>query len=162
MRLCLSISDYHPKSWNPAWSVSTILTGLLSFMVGDETTAGSVQGTDEARKQFAAQSKEYNIKSNSMFVAQYPELVDENKKELAKAKTAAAAAAAAPSRRLEKVTLAKPSGESDNNADNAADVPVPNDEGVQQPRFSRGQKLVCVAVLFVSWLVASKLFSSRF
>lgn len=28
-RLCLSISDFHPDSWNPAWSVSTILTGLL-------------------------------------------------------------------------------------------------------------------------------------
>lgn len=32
-RLCLSISDFHPDNWNPAWSVSTILTGLLSFMV---------------------------------------------------------------------------------------------------------------------------------
>nr|CAD7572872.1 unnamed protein product [Timema californicum] len=32
-RLCLSISDFHPDTWNPAWSVSTILTGLLSFMV---------------------------------------------------------------------------------------------------------------------------------
>ena len=37
-RLCLSISDYHPDTWNPAWSVSTILTGgkslLLSSIVG--------------------------------------------------------------------------------------------------------------------------------
>lgn len=33
-KLCLSISDFHPDTWNPAWSVSTILTGLLSFMVG--------------------------------------------------------------------------------------------------------------------------------
>ena len=33
-RLCLSISDFHPDTWNPAWSVATILTGLLSFMVG--------------------------------------------------------------------------------------------------------------------------------
>jgi ubiquitin-protein ligase len=32
-RLCLSISDFHPDTWKPAWSVSTILTGLLSFMV---------------------------------------------------------------------------------------------------------------------------------
>lgn len=32
-KLCLSISDFHPDTWNPAWSVSTILTGLLSFMV---------------------------------------------------------------------------------------------------------------------------------
>lgn len=35
-RLCLSISDFHPDTWNPAWSVSTILTGLLSFMVSEE------------------------------------------------------------------------------------------------------------------------------
>ena len=34
-RLCLSISDFHPDTWNPAWSVSTILTGLLSFMVSE-------------------------------------------------------------------------------------------------------------------------------
>lgn len=34
-RLCLSISDFHPDTWNPAWSVSTILTGLLSFMVSN-------------------------------------------------------------------------------------------------------------------------------
>lgn len=34
-RLCLSISDFHPDTWNPAWSVATILTGLLSFMVSN-------------------------------------------------------------------------------------------------------------------------------
>ena len=31
------MSDFRPKTWNPAWSVSTILTGLLSFMVCVET-----------------------------------------------------------------------------------------------------------------------------
>ncbi|KAK9231864.1 hypothetical protein WN943_022104 [Citrus x changshan-huyou] len=31
-KLCLSMSDFHPESWNPMWSVSSILTGLLSFM----------------------------------------------------------------------------------------------------------------------------------
>ena len=29
-RLCLSMSDYHPESWNPMWSVASILQGLLS------------------------------------------------------------------------------------------------------------------------------------
>ena len=33
-RLCLSISDYHPDTWNPAWSVSTILTGI-HFVSGE-------------------------------------------------------------------------------------------------------------------------------
>ena len=32
-RLCLSISDYHPDTWNPAWSVSTILTGLTPDVI---------------------------------------------------------------------------------------------------------------------------------
>lgn len=27
MKLCLSMSDFHPESWNPAWSVATILNG---------------------------------------------------------------------------------------------------------------------------------------
>jgi ubiquitin-conjugating enzyme E2 J2 len=27
-RLCLSMSDYHPETWNPMWSVSSILAGL--------------------------------------------------------------------------------------------------------------------------------------
>ena len=39
-RLCLSISDFHPDTWNPAWSVSTILTGLLSFMIENSPTIG--------------------------------------------------------------------------------------------------------------------------
>ena len=39
-RLCLSISDYHPDTWNPAWSVATILTGLLSFMLEKSPTLG--------------------------------------------------------------------------------------------------------------------------
>jgi ubiquitin-conjugating enzyme E2 J2 len=47
-RLCLSISDFHPDTWNPAWSVSTILTGLLSFMVETQPTSGSIETSDAA------------------------------------------------------------------------------------------------------------------
>lgn len=32
-KLCLSYSNFHPESWNPAWSVRTMLLGLSSFMV---------------------------------------------------------------------------------------------------------------------------------
>ena len=41
-RLCLSISDYHPDTWNPGWSVGTILIGLLSFMLERSPTLGSI------------------------------------------------------------------------------------------------------------------------
>ncbi|GIY96846.1 ubiquitin-conjugating enzyme E2 J2 [Caerostris extrusa] len=49
-RLCLSISDFHPDTWNPAWSVSTILTGLLSFMVEKNPTLGSIETSDYEKK----------------------------------------------------------------------------------------------------------------
>ncbi|KAI9766453.1 MAG: Ubiquitin-conjugating enzyme E2 6 [Geoglossum simile] len=59
-RLCLSISDFHPKSFNPAWEVSTILTGLLSFMTSEEMTTGSVSATDRERKWAAARTRWWN------------------------------------------------------------------------------------------------------
>jgi hypothetical protein len=60
-RLCLSMSDFHPESWSPLWSVASILTGLLSFMVGSEPTTGSVITTDEEKRALAAASVEYNL-----------------------------------------------------------------------------------------------------
>jgi len=59
-RLCLSISDFHPKSFNPAWEVSTILLGVLSFMTSEEMTTGSVSASDAQRKQLAAQTRWWN------------------------------------------------------------------------------------------------------
>jgi len=29
----MSMSDYHPESWNPSWSIATIIIGLQSFMI---------------------------------------------------------------------------------------------------------------------------------
>lgn len=59
-RLCLSISDFHPKSFNPAWEVSTILIGLMSFMTSEEMTTGSISATDAERRWFAARSRWWN------------------------------------------------------------------------------------------------------
>ncbi|KAF2457859.1 ubiquitin-conjugating enzyme/RWD-like protein [Lineolata rhizophorae] len=59
-RLCLSISDFHPKSFNPAWEVSTILIGLMSFMTSEEMTTGSVRVSDHDRRLFAARSRWWN------------------------------------------------------------------------------------------------------
>ncbi|KAK3072304.1 Ubiquitin-conjugating enzyme E2 6 [Teratosphaeriaceae sp. CCFEE 6253] len=59
-RLCLSISDFHPKSFNPAWEVSTILLGVLSFMTSEEMTTGSVSATEAQRKEMAARTRWWN------------------------------------------------------------------------------------------------------
>lgn len=59
-RLCLSISDFHPKSFNPSWSVSTILIGLLSFMTSDEMTTGSLHATTAERQALASRTRWWN------------------------------------------------------------------------------------------------------
>lgn len=59
-RLCLSISDFHPKSFNPAWEVSTILLGLQSFMTSEEMTTGSLAASEAERKVFAARTRWWN------------------------------------------------------------------------------------------------------
>jgi ubiquitin-conjugating enzyme E2 J2 len=56
----LSISDFHPKSFNPAWEVSTILIGLLSFMTSEEMTTGSVRASEQERKLFASRTRWWN------------------------------------------------------------------------------------------------------
>jgi ubiquitin-conjugating enzyme E2 J2 len=60
-KICFSMSDFHPGSWNPAWSVATILTGLLSFMLSDEMTAGSVTSSESHKRAFAARSHSWNL-----------------------------------------------------------------------------------------------------
>ncbi|CAH1954245.1 unnamed protein product [Acanthoscelides obtectus] len=73
-KLCLSISDFHPDTWNPAWSVSTILTGLLSFMIEKSPTLGSIETTDYDKHQYAYQSLEYNLK-DKQFCDLFPDTV---------------------------------------------------------------------------------------
>ncbi|KZT25177.1 UBC-like protein [Neolentinus lepideus HHB14362 ss-1] len=60
-KICFSMSDFHPGSWNPAWSVATILTGLLSFMLSDELTTGSVTSSDSDKRVYAARSHAWNL-----------------------------------------------------------------------------------------------------
>jgi len=60
-KICFSMSDFHPGTWNPAWSVATILTGLLSFMLSDEMTTGSITSSDSHKRSFAAKSHALNL-----------------------------------------------------------------------------------------------------
>ncbi|KAG0258014.1 Ubiquitin-conjugating enzyme E2 6 [Mortierella polycephala] len=73
-RLCLSMSDFHPGTWNPSWSVSTILNGLLSFMSQDELTTGSITTTSHEKAVLALHSHAYNL-SSTKFREVFPELV---------------------------------------------------------------------------------------
>ncbi|KAK3097586.1 hypothetical protein FSP39_011185 [Pinctada imbricata] len=74
-RLCLSISDFHPDTWNPAWSVSTILTGLLSFMLEKSPTLGSIETSDYTKRQLAAQSGPFNL-NDKVFCELFPDVAE--------------------------------------------------------------------------------------
>jgi ubiquitin-conjugating enzyme E2 J2 len=66
-KLCLSLSDFHPESWNPMWSVSSILVGLQSFMGESHATSGSMTSTYAGKRTFAAQSLDYNCRNRYYF-----------------------------------------------------------------------------------------------
>ncbi|CAD6567181.1 MAG: Ubiquitin-conjugating enzyme E2 6 [Tremellales sp. Tagirdzhanova-0007] len=70
-KICMSMTSYHPSTWNAAWSVATILTGLLSFMLSDEITAGAVRTTDAEKRTLAKQSHAFNL-SNRKFKEVFP------------------------------------------------------------------------------------------
>ncbi|GAB2222175.1 hypothetical protein Drorol1_Dr00013378 [Drosera rotundifolia] len=74
-KICLSMSDFHPESWNPMWSVSSILNGLLSFMMDNSPTAGSVTTTASEKQRLAKTSLAFNCK-NATFRKMFPEYVE--------------------------------------------------------------------------------------
>lgn len=80
-RLCLSMSDFHPESWNPSWRVESILLGLVSFMldVTEPRTTGGVHAPLTKRRELAEASFESNKKSGE-FRELFPEFVDDANK----------------------------------------------------------------------------------
>ena len=63
-RVCLTISDFHPETWSPLWTVGSILTGIVSFMNSDEITTGGLSSSSKDKKAFALASAAYNAKDH--------------------------------------------------------------------------------------------------
>ncbi|KAJ3363486.1 Ubiquitin-conjugating enzyme E2 J1 [Allomyces javanicus] len=56
-KICLSVSDFHPESWQPAWGIRTVLVGISGFMgVESEGAIGSIKWTDDERARLALAS----------------------------------------------------------------------------------------------------------
>jgi ubiquitin-conjugating enzyme E2 J2 len=80
-KICLSMSDFHPETWNPMWSVSSILTGLLSFMMDTSPTTGSVSTTTAEKQRLAKSSLSFNCR-NATFRKMFPEYVENYNQQL--------------------------------------------------------------------------------
>ena len=78
-RLCLNMSDFHPESWNPAWNISTILTGLLSFMCSNEIATGAMNMPPAKQREFTKRSVKWNL-ADKTFKQVFPDVVDEIRK----------------------------------------------------------------------------------
>jgi ubiquitin-conjugating enzyme E2 J2 len=144
------MSDFHPAHWNPSWSVATILNGLLSFMVGDENTTGSVHTSDADKRWLASRSKAYN-RSHALFCQVFPELCEPSSTE-----TEPATSPSSPSPPVQTVEERAPLRiRSDQHAQNTQTAPKP-----RHTLFGTGieswAKIVCAFVVF-AYLVAVKL-----
>lgn len=74
-RICLSISDYHPESWNPVWPVRSIIIGLISFFVTNDSTVGAIERSHTERMKIAKESREKILK-NKYFLEIFESMKD--------------------------------------------------------------------------------------
>jgi len=79
------------ESWNPVWSVGTIIQGLISFMSSEDVTAGSITTDNQLRRQLASSSLKYNVK-NRKFAQLFPDLLKLHSERQSRAPAAAAGA----------------------------------------------------------------------
>jgi ubiquitin-conjugating enzyme E2 J1 len=60
-KICLTISSYHPESWQPSWSIRTALIAIIGFFPSPAHGAiGSVDATDEVRISMAKKSVDWS------------------------------------------------------------------------------------------------------
>lgn len=150
-KLCLSMTDFHPESWNPMWSVGTILNGLLSFMYDSQPTTGSITSTSAEKQKLAKESLAFNAK-NPTFRKLFPDLVEQHSKRLEEASKQAEAQGGAGN------------GDGAVARDGAADgaASAAGASGAGGPPPSGQNSLITIAIVVVVLAIAVvPLFSSR-
>lgn len=56
-KICLSISGFHPETWQPSWSIRTALLAIIGFMpTPGQGTIGSLDYTQDERRALARRS----------------------------------------------------------------------------------------------------------
>lgn len=79
-KICLSISNYHPETWLPSWSIRTALVALRSFMTtpGNEGAIGSLNFPPEERQKLAKKSKVWDCRECGPIIKLLPARNDSN------------------------------------------------------------------------------------
>ena len=68
--ICLTISEHHPESWDPVWTVRALVVGFISFFISDESTGVGlcrIPMKQKARIELAKSSKGTLLK-NKKFI----------------------------------------------------------------------------------------------
>lgn len=68
-KICLTVTSFHPDSWNPAWDVRTVLTSIIAFLpTKTEGAVGGVEASDAERRKLALQSRNYKCSECDLFI----------------------------------------------------------------------------------------------
>lgn len=138
-RLCLSMSDFHPESWNPSWRIESILVGLVSFMLdhNEPRTTGGMHASEAKRRELALASFTFNAQRKE-FQQLFPEFCDEARRSGDGSFTLAGEVA--------------PSSPEDSKADEVEQPDVPVDPARTSSTLSKALLALAAFVLFLSYL----------
>lgn len=64
-KICLTFTNFHPEFWQPAWTIRTILIGLISYLPVEEEnlSIGAIITTPEERRRLAKASQFWECKT---------------------------------------------------------------------------------------------------
>ncbi|KAJ7363415.1 Ubiquitin-conjugating enzyme E2 J1 [Desmophyllum pertusum] len=85
-KICLSMSAHHPETWQPSWSIRTVLMALIGFMPTQGAGAiGSLDYTTQERKVLAKRSLDWKCNGCDVCMkTTLPEATGESSKEAEK------------------------------------------------------------------------------
>jgi len=59
-KICLSVTGYHQETWQPSWSIRTVLLAIIGFMPSPgQGTIGSLDYSPEERRALATRSRDW-------------------------------------------------------------------------------------------------------
>lgn len=71
--ICMSMTAWHPESWQPSWQCATILQGLASFMGEESSAIATIKKSAAERKKLAENSRNWNIDNVPQYKILFPD-----------------------------------------------------------------------------------------